>query len=187
MTPTSKSFKDIHETELTKFDMRAAVLRGTSTVDARRKTACAELDTDDPLGYQAMRTRAAEIKDAVLADLPAYIEMFANNAEAAGAQRQPRRDPARRRRRLQAVHRGSPVDHRQYRRGPRRGARHGRAGAGHEAPRARVAAGGRGGRHARRRARRQRGAPRRPPRDVGPVARPRPGAARHHAGGPRAR
>ncbi|MEY3763828.1 MAG: hypothetical protein RLZ42_488, partial [Armatimonadota bacterium] len=86
MTPTSKSFKDIHETELTKFDMRAAVLRGTSMVDARRKTACAELDTDDPLGYQAMRTRAAEIKDAVLAELPAYIEMFANNAEAAGAQ-----------------------------------------------------------------------------------------------------
>lgn len=86
MTPTSKSFKDIHETELTKFDMRAAVLRGTSTVDARRMTACAELDTDDPSGYQAMRTRAAEIKDAVLTELPAYIEMFANNAEAAGAQ-----------------------------------------------------------------------------------------------------
>jgi L-lactate dehydrogenase complex protein LldF len=85
MTPTSKSFKDIHETELTKFDMRAAVLRGTSTVDARRKTACAELDTDDPSGYQALRTRAASIKDAVLADLPSYIDMFANNAEAAGA------------------------------------------------------------------------------------------------------
>ena len=85
MTPTSKSFKDIHETELTKFDMRAAVLRGTSTVDARRKTACAELDTDDPSGYQAMRTRAASIKDAVLADLPSYLEEFANNAEAAGA------------------------------------------------------------------------------------------------------
>ncbi len=85
MTPTSKSFKDIHETELTKFDMRAAVLRGTSTVDARRKTACAELDTDDPSGSQAMRTRAAGIKDAVLADLPSLLEEFANNAEAAGA------------------------------------------------------------------------------------------------------
>jgi L-lactate dehydrogenase complex protein LldF len=85
MTPTSKSFKDIHETELSKFDMRAAVLRGTSMVDARRKTACSELDSDDPSGYQALRTRAANIKDTVLADLPAYIEFFADNAEAAGA------------------------------------------------------------------------------------------------------
>ena len=48
MTPTSKSFKDIHETELTKFDMRAAVLRGTSTVDARRKTDCADILLNAP-------------------------------------------------------------------------------------------------------------------------------------------
>jgi len=85
MTPTSQAFKTIHKDELTKFDKRGAVLRGTSMVDARRKTSCAELDVDDPDGYQALRSKAANIKDVVLANLPDYLETFANNAEAAGA------------------------------------------------------------------------------------------------------
>ena len=85
MTPTSKAFKTIHKDELTKLDKRGAVLRGTSMVDSRRKTSCAELDTDDPDGYQTLRSKAANIKDVVLADLPDYLETFANNAEAAGA------------------------------------------------------------------------------------------------------
>jgi len=85
MTPTSKAFKSIHKDELTKFDKRGAVLRGTTTVDSRRKSACAELDSDDPDGYQALRTKAANIKDVVLADLPRFLESFAENAEAAGA------------------------------------------------------------------------------------------------------
>lgn len=85
MTPTSQSFKTIHKEELTKFDKRGAVLRGTSMVDARRKTSCAELDVDDPDGYQALRSKAANIKDVVLANLPDFLETFANNAEDAGA------------------------------------------------------------------------------------------------------
>lgn len=85
MTPTSQAFKTIHKDELTKFDKRGAVLRGTSMVDARRKTSCAELDVDDPDGYQALRSKAANIKDVVLANLPDYLETFANNADNAGA------------------------------------------------------------------------------------------------------
>ncbi len=80
MTPTSQSFKTIHKEELSKFDKRGAVLRGTSMVDSRRKSSCAELDTDDPAGYQALRSKAAAIKDIVLANLPDFLETFANNA-----------------------------------------------------------------------------------------------------------
>lgn len=86
MKPTSKSFKSIHVDELTKVDKRGAVLRGTSMVDSRRKVACAELDTDDVAGYQGLRTQAAAVKDATIANLPGFIEMFTQSAEAAGAQ-----------------------------------------------------------------------------------------------------
>lgn len=85
MKSVSSTFMEHHRDEMGKEAMRGAVLRGTSTVDARRKVSCAELDSEHTLGFQGLRDRAASIKDHTLDNLTEFISMFTETAEKAGS------------------------------------------------------------------------------------------------------